>query len=302
MIVTVSLNTAIQQTLRIPEFDKNRTLRATAITQNLGGSGSIAAWYAGYQGLHCTAFGFKAGTLGNLTEEMLHQHNVITNFIATEGSTSLNTVVLSEENDSHAIISTATLSVTQAHLDQLKQQLQDAMADASCLVIDSTVVSGVTVDFLVALVQIANEADVPVICSANKTTLAALLDVQPDYLLADEFALSQHTGQDLESLEALKKIPIQSVILLQKNGLIAKFDSEIYQNSQLEVLSSLRREAMIGCLLGSLAEAIEQNTSITDGLLRGIAAGLALQNQNPLDEYDLATMPKTLQQVELDKI
>lgn len=305
MIVTVALNPVIEQTLVIPEFDKNRTLRATAITQNPGDISSIAAWFAGSKGMDCTALGFKAGTLGSLVEEMLHSQLVKTQFISGNGSTCLNTVVVSGEDHSHAVISTTTLSVTTEQMEQLKTAIESTIQDASCLILDSRLPSGISTDTLTALIQTAKAQAVPVICFADETTLTSYLEAQSDYLVVDESVFVSHLGHELETLdqaiEAIKELNTQSVLLLQKKGILAKFDTDIFQNTQLTE-TSIRQAAITGCLLGGLAQAIDQELTPIDGLKQGIAAALALVNQQPAEEYNIHQQADYLNEIQLELI
>ena len=73
MIVTVTANTTLDQTLFVSAFQKNRTMRATDTVQSMGGKPTDASWILGELGIGSLALGFAAGTTGDRVESMLQR-------------------------------------------------------------------------------------------------------------------------------------------------------------------------------------------------------------------------------------
>ena len=80
MIVTVNANTTLDLTLTIPEWDFNRTFRATSSIVTLGGKPTDASWILGEMGIVSRALGFAGGATGKKVESLLQAQGVIVEF------------------------------------------------------------------------------------------------------------------------------------------------------------------------------------------------------------------------------
>ena len=71
MIVTLTPNTSLDQTVMIPAFELNHTIRATKSQYGMAGKPTDASWVLAELGLPSLALGFVAGAIGQKVETML---------------------------------------------------------------------------------------------------------------------------------------------------------------------------------------------------------------------------------------
>ncbi len=122
MIVTVTLNTCIDQALFIPSFQLNHTLRVTGMAYGMGGKPMVASWVLRILGIDSLALGLAAGPTGKQMQEMLAGQGVSTDFVWAEGDSRRNILVICSDGSGQTTLSVDTLTVKRSHLDQLREK------------------------------------------------------------------------------------------------------------------------------------------------------------------------------------
>ena len=105
MIVTVTLNPAIDQTLVLPRFMAGDTIRVRSSRFDPGGKGINVSRVINELGGESVAMGFAPGGLGRYIEQTLEAQGVETDFIHTRGETRTNITILDESRHMHTILS-----------------------------------------------------------------------------------------------------------------------------------------------------------------------------------------------------
>ena len=153
-----------------------------------------ASWIMGELGVPCIALGFAAGRAGSRLEEMLHEKGVLTDFVATEGETRVNVVIVSEKTSSQSTITEQTLSIHPNHVDQLDGKVRDALVGASCLVLGSRLPPDVPQDLYLPWLASAHERGVPTVLDASGETLRQSIRGKPTVVKPNEDELEQLIG------------------------------------------------------------------------------------------------------------
>jgi 1-phosphofructokinase family hexose kinase len=94
MIVTVTLNTAIDKTLQVPSFRVGRRHRSVAQTTMPGGKGVNVARAIKRLGRPVIATGFAGGATGTRIVEALTAESILTDFVRIQEESRTNTAVL----------------------------------------------------------------------------------------------------------------------------------------------------------------------------------------------------------------
>jgi len=155
VIVTVTPNTAVDKVLFIGSFGWGRTIRAVRSVWGMGGKGTCASWIMGSLGVPSLALGFAAGRTGERMEEMLRARGVHTDFVITGGETRVNLVIVCESAHSQSTITADTLSIHPEHIAALDAKVQEALPDASCLILGGSMPPGVPSDLYVKWLNLA---------------------------------------------------------------------------------------------------------------------------------------------------
>jgi 1-phosphofructokinase family hexose kinase len=283
MIVTVTPNTTLDQTLFVSAFQKGRTIRATQSVQSMGGKPTDASFILGELGLPSLALGFAAGAVGDRVETMLRARGVTTDFIRVGGESRLNVIIVDESDNTHTSITTSSLDVQPVHTVMLRQQFERALGEASCVVLGGTLPNGIPPKFYADLIRLARTRGLPVIFDASGPNLNAGLTGRPTFIKPNRDELAGLAGGPVESLEqayrigrmVLDRYDTAPIITLDDEGGLAVLPDRTYRIPAIpvEVVSAAGAGDAI---LAGLAAAFERGLSVEDGLRLGFAAATAV--------------------------
>lgn len=304
MILTVTANTTLDQTLFVPTWELNRTIRATQTIQSMGGKPTDASWILGKLGIPSLALGFAAGVIGERVKDMLHERGVTTDFIAVDGQTRINTVIVTPQGQT--TITTDTLEVTPQHLAELRRKFETALDTATCVVLGGTLPKNVPPTFYSDFIDLANQQGVPTIFDADEPNLSAGLLASPTFVKPNEHELAALVGYPVESVgtayqagrEVQARYKTSPVITLGEHGALAVLPDRAYYIPPLNVPVVSTSGAGDGMLAG-LASAVFRKQPIEEGLRLGAALASAIVNQAGTADYDQETLEHLLEQVVL---
>lgn len=283
IIVSVTANTTIDQTLFVPALTLNRTIRASKTVHSMGGKPTDASWILGEMGISSLALGFAAGGLGEKVKMMLHARGVETDFIQVGGETRMNVVLILEDGTGQLTVTTSTLQVSPEHIDQLREKYQTALQNASCVVLGGTLPQAMIPEFYTEFISLARFANVPVIFDADEPNLSAGLKSSPAYIKPNQEELSRLAGREISSLdeaydagqEILNQYGTAPIITLGAQGTLAVLPHQTYFIPPLELDVVSTSGAGDGMLAG-IAASVHQGLPIEEGLKLGTAAASAV--------------------------
>ncbi len=288
MILTVTANTTIDQTLMISAFEFNRTIRASSSTFSMGGKPTDASYILGALGITSHAIGFAAGALGEKVTSMLAARGVTTDFIPVDGETRLNTVIIYERGADDTArgmttITTNTLEVSTGHVHQLMNLYKSLLERVSVIVLGGTLPRGLTPSFYTDLIGLANARGVTTIFDADQPNLSAGLAARPTYIKPNQFELERLVGALIPDFEAayhagkqiVEASGTQPIITLGELGAVAVLTDRAYLIPPLPIQVVSAGGAGDGVLAG-IAASLEQGKSIEDGLRLGFACAAAV--------------------------
>lgn len=306
MIVTVTANTTMDQTVYIPSLQVDKTIRATRTYHSMGGKPTDASWILGLMGITSLALGFKAGVIGDQIESMLQGRGVSTDFVPVGGSSRMNVVIIAEDEHTHTTITTSTLDVTEEQTDALKKRFAETLDKATCVVIGGTLPQAMSPLFYTDMIKMARDKDVPVVFDANEPNLSAGLASSPTYVKPNEHELEALIGETVNDLETAYRggrhiydtygtIPI---VTLGKAGALAVLPDKTYRIPPIEVDVVSPAGAGDGVLAGITAS-IYRGDPIEEGIRLGIATATAVLLQPGTASCEIEDIERLLPQVEL---
>ena len=306
MIVSLTPNTTIDLTVFVERLQTNTTIRATRTVYSLGGKPTDAAWILGRMGLGSLALGLAAGANGEKVKSLLEDFSVRTDFVAAEGETRINTVIIDESSGEHTTITSASMLVRPADLALLRERYLRALERATVVVTGGSLPPGMKPEFYFEAIELARASSVPVIFDAAEPNLSAGLQARPDFIKPNEHELSALVGRKLKTdaelydagREIQERYGAQVVITMGKDGALAVLRDRSYRIPPIAVEVSSPAGAGDAVLAG-LAHAIHHDGPLEEGLRLGVAAATAVCLQPGTAAYDLADMQRFLPQVEL---
>jgi 1-phosphofructokinase len=285
MIVSVTPNTTLDNTLVVPTFKKHRTTRAAKTVHSLGGKPTDASWILGEMGVPSLALGFAAGAIGKKIEGMLQARGVTTDFTWVKGESRINTIIIIEDerDQDQTTITTLTLEVTPDDVDRLRTRYQQALDTASVVVIGGTLPAGIHPDFYTEFIGMPRQRGIPVVFDAAEPNLSAGLAASPTFVKPNDEELAAFAKRPVNSMQEAYEIGREiyarygtsPILSMGSKGLLAVLPDRAYfvPPLKIEVVSAAGAGDAV---LAGLAWALDAKQPIEEGLRLGVAAAAAV--------------------------
>lgn len=310
MIVTLTLNTGLDQTLLVPAYEKNRTLRAAQSALSMSGKPACASFVLGTLGIESLALGCIAGAIGAAVDTMLHERGVRTAFTQVDGHSRINAVILDRSDGSATTVTTSTLIISPNHLNAVRDAYAKALDNASVVVLGGTLPPDLDPAIYASLIGMARERGAPTIFDASGPYLSAGLAAQPTFIKPNRHELSTLVGRSIDTVdeayaagcEVADRYSTQPVITLDAAGAVAIFGHGTQRRAFFVPPIAVPVVSAAGAgdaVLAGLAASIERGQPIEDGLRLGVAAAAAVCMTLATAECNPAEVERLLPQVKL---
>jgi len=135
LIVTLTLNPAIDQTIEVDRFTEGDTNRVTSIRVDVGGKGLNVARALKALGYEPLAMGFAPGDMGRVIEDQLADLGIGTDFTFVTGDTRTNVTIVDRERQRHTVLSAKGPHVSPDDLRRLYERVDRRLRRDTWLVI-----------------------------------------------------------------------------------------------------------------------------------------------------------------------
>jgi 1-phosphofructokinase family hexose kinase len=306
MIVTVTLNTGIDYILTVPGMPLNRTVRASQTVWGMGGKATDVAWILGKLGVPSLALGFAAGWPGEKMQAMLQERSVVTDFVAVDGETRINIILIQEDGSGYSTFTARTLRITPDHLRAFQQKFQAALEQATCLVLGGSLPEGAPQSLYGDLILQARRRQIPVVFDSSGPSLLPGVEAGPTVVKPNEAEigdlLGKHPGTWVEIYQAACQVQSQYgtavVVTLGNQGALAVWGDRCYRIPALELQVASAAGAGDGVLAG-MALALSGNLPPEQGLRIGFALASAILLTPVTADFNLEDYQRLLPQIEL---
>lgn len=203
MILTVTLNSALDRVLFIDEFQPGTTMHPQKVIESVGGKGFDTSVVLQTLGVANLALGFVAGSIGRCLVDLLAGYGLSHDLIWVEGETRTAYVLVETRRHRHTHLITAGLSVSPAGYQALLERYRLHLNKATWVVMGGSLAAGVPVSSYRHLVELAQQARVPALVDSFAEPLLATLPVRPAILKMNQTEFSRTFGLQAGSLEDL---------------------------------------------------------------------------------------------------
>lgn len=281
MIVTVTLNPAMDQTLVVPKFVAGDTLRVKASRIDPGGKGINVSRVIRELGGESIAMGFAPGGLGSHVLQTLEKDGIICDFIRTSGEMRTNITLLDESKHLNTILSEPGPETEIEAVVALKQRLRRILREGDWLVIAGSIPPPLSPSIYADLIHDAVEMGVHTMLDADGEALAQGASARPEILKGNRRELERLIGSPLSdegsTLEAARKlrdggIP-QVLVTRGKQGAIGVGEIEIRG-----IAPKVRAISAVGsgdAFLAGVVLTLSRGGSLEEAMRLGIACGTA---------------------------
>ncbi|MCX6023458.1 MAG: PfkB family carbohydrate kinase, partial [Chloroflexi bacterium] len=197
MIITVTLNPAVDQTIFVPTVTVGDLNRVAESLLDPAGKGINMSRLLHRLGAATIAFGVAAGDLGRLAEHALQAEGVLSWFLWVEGQTRLNVTVVDRATGQATSFYDRGPEVTGSQLEEIERRLSPWLDAAEVLVLAGSLPPGAPRDIYARWIALARAAKTRVILDASGTALRLGVAARPNLIKPNVAEAEQLLGRPL---------------------------------------------------------------------------------------------------------
>ncbi|WP_329386103.1 1-phosphofructokinase family hexose kinase [Streptomyces sp. NBC_01716] len=194
MILTVTLNTALDITYRTPALTPHTTNRVAEVSERPGGKGVNVARVLSALGHETVVTGFAGGRTGDAVRELLAADGPTDALVAIEGTTRRTIAVVDEATGDTTQLNEPGPTVTPAEWAAFLASYEGLVARADAVALCGSLPPGIHVGAYAELVRAARAAGRPVLLDTSGEPLRRGIAARPDLVKPNADELAQLTG------------------------------------------------------------------------------------------------------------
>ncbi|MET9255749.1 1-phosphofructokinase family hexose kinase [Streptomyces sp. NPDC003717] len=195
MILTVTLNTALDVTYRVPALQPHASHRVREVTERPGGKGLNVARVLAALGHEVTVTGFAGGATGAVVREGLAGTDRVTDaLVPLAGQTRRTVAVVDETTGDTTQFNEPGPTVSPAEWQAFQDAYESLLAGAAAVALCGSLPPGVPVGAYAGLVRDARAAGVPVLLDTSGEPLRRAIAARPDLIKPNADELAELTG------------------------------------------------------------------------------------------------------------
>ena len=285
MIVTVTLNAALDRTLTVPNFQRGHRHRASQVLTLAGGKGINIARALKRLDVPVVATGLAGGRTGTRIVEELTAEAILNDFVRIGEESRTSTAVVDPMESSYTEINEWGPRVSPEELEVLLEKLHYLSRGADFVVFAGSLPRGVEESFYADAIRELNRRGVPVVLDTEGEPLRLGVEAEP-YLVSPNQREAEHVvGQELDdqddflmALDALAELGARNVHITLDSGCFGLFREERQVRRYRALAPMLEPVSVVGAgdvLLAQYIAAKIAGKSTEDALRLAVAAGAA---------------------------
>lgn len=204
-VLTLTLNPAIDQTVRVDGFRAGTVNRGQSMQFDAGGKGVNVASFLADAGVATGVTGFLGEDNVALFEQFFASKGIADRFVRLPGSTRIGVKIVDEAGQHTTDINMPGLAPTPAHLDALCADLVAAASTCAWVVLAGNVPPGIPHDIYASLIPRLRAVGCQVALDTSGPALEAGLRAGPTLAKPNNDELAQMLGRPLETLADLEQ-------------------------------------------------------------------------------------------------
>ncbi len=196
MILTVTLNAAVDRTVAVPNFRLGRRHRSVESRTVAGGKGINVARALNLLGRPVIATGFVGGPTGTRVLEQLNEESVLTDFVRIASETRVNLAVIDPTSGEQTEINERGPAVSPEEVKRLFERIAYLAGGARLCVLAGSVPPGAGDDFYARLVEDLARRGVPVVLDAEGEAMLAGVRAGASMVTPNEREAEELVGQE----------------------------------------------------------------------------------------------------------
>jgi 1-phosphofructokinase family hexose kinase len=312
VIVTVTLNAALDRTLTVPHFQRGHRHRASDVLTLAGGKGINVARALKRLDVPVVATGLAGGRTGTRIVEELTSEAILNDFVRIGAESRTSTAVVDPTEGSYTEINEWGPKVTTHELEMLLEKLHYLSRGADFVVFAGTLPRGVDESFYAEAVRELNRRDVPVVLDSEGQPLRSGVEAEPFLVSPNQLEAEHVVGQELEdeedflmALDAIAELGARNVHITLESGCYALFREERQVKRYKALAPTVEAVSVVGAgdvLLAQFIAALLAGKSHEESLRLAVAAGAASTLEIGAGRFDPRDIGRFASGVELAEL
>jgi 1-phosphofructokinase family hexose kinase len=283
MIITVTLNAAIDKTLAVPNFRLGRRHRAVEQTAMAGGKGVNVARALKALGQPVIATGVAGGPTGTRIIEHLTEEGILSDFVRIREESRTSTAVVDPTNGEQTEINEHGPHVSQQELDLFMDKLLYLAKGADICVIAGSLPRNVDGDLYARLVSELKRMDVVTVLDSEGEPLSLAVRSAPDMVTPNEFEAEGLVGHEfsdeddrMRGLREIVDLGAREAVMTLPDGCLALLGDGAERRIHRALLEPLEPVSSVGsgdAFLAGYVAARYSGRAHEDCLKFGVACG-----------------------------
>jgi 1-phosphofructokinase/tagatose 6-phosphate kinase len=233
VIVTVTMNAAIDRTLTVPNFQRGQRHRASAGLTLAGGKGINIARALKQLGVPVVATGLAGGRTGTRVVEELTSEAILNDFVRIEGESRTSTAIVDPTGSSYTELNEWGPHVEPEELEMLLDKLIYLSQGADYVVFAGSLPRGVDEGFYGEVVREVNRRGAQTVLDCEGEPLRLGVQAEPLLVSPNEREAEALVGQEfnddddfLDGLETIAELGARNVLITRESGCWALLRSD----------------------------------------------------------------------------
>lgn len=306
MILTVTLNPAVDKTIKISNLKLGEVNRIDFFRLDAGGKGINVSKTIKQLGGKSIALGFIGGYNGEFIKKHLDKFEIENDFIKIPEETRLNTKIVDTVNNTYTDVNENGPEITSEELRKIKEKIISYMKEENLLVLSGSLPKGIPEDFYKELILEANKRSCKVILDAEGKKFTEAIKAAPYLIKPNIHELEKAFEVNIEDEKKLIEISKQILEYGVKYVVVSRGHEGSVMISKDKIIKAKGIKVKVGStvgagdsMVGALALSIEQGRSMEEALKLAAATGTANVTTEGTQSPEMSLINKYLEQIEL---
>lgn len=312
MILTVTLNAALDRTVAVPRIRMGRRHRAVESRRAPGGKGVNVARALKHLGEPVVATGLAGGATGARIRELLTAESVLHDFTEVSGDSRTNIAIVDPTSGEQTEINERGPEVDAAEIERFTERLTYLARGATFCVIAGSLPPGAPVDLYADLIAALGELGVPVLLDTDGEPMRAGLRAQPSLVAPNAAEAEEAVGfefgesEDLMmGLDSLVEMGAEDAFVTTADGCVAIAGKGAERRRYEATIEPLEAVASVGsgdAFLAGLAASRRAGRTTVESLAFAVACGAESTQHLGAGSLDVAEVSRMVDRVSVREL
>jgi 1-phosphofructokinase/tagatose 6-phosphate kinase len=312
MIVTVTLNAAMDRTLSVPNFQLGHRHRASSGMASAGGKGINVARALKRLGVPVVCTGLAGGRNGTQIVEDLTHEGILNDFVRIQGESRTSLAVLDPISNVYTEINEWGPEVSESELEILAGKLEYLSQSADLVVLAGSLPRGVATSFYADTIREASRRGVPVVLDSDGEPLRLGVEAEPELVAPNreeaEALVGHEFGDEREladGLDEIAELGAKNVLLTTEEGcfaLIREDRDAVRLHARAPRLEPVSTVGAGDVLLAGFLAARLAGRPVEDALGSAVAGGAASVLEPGAGRFDPKEASRIAAHVEVERL